>query len=71
MSIETITDIADFIAPYGKEIKLQRVELENSDFELFRIRIKEGKRFTMLDLDEASVNILMNQMTAWRNEVDG
>lgn len=69
-SIETTQDIIDLQAPYGKELKLQTVTFEGG-LELFRIRIKEGKRFTMLDLDPDTASNLVEQLAKWQNEVHG
>ena len=50
MSEESITPIAEFPAPFSKHIRVQEVTYDNG-FRLLRVHIREGKRFTTLDLD--------------------
>ena len=47
---ETVTRLECFQAPYGREVELQQV-LYESGMKLLRLRIREGKRFTIMDLD--------------------
>lgn len=47
---ETVTRLECFQAPYGREVELQEV-LYESGMKLLRLRIREGKRFTIMDLD--------------------
>ena len=47
---ETVTRLERFQAPYGREVELQEV-LYESGMKLLRLRIREGKRFTIMDLD--------------------
>ena len=53
MSQEIKTRIGTIEAPYRREIWLDEVRFE-SGMRLLRVTIKEGRRFTQLDLDEAT-----------------
>ena len=68
MSFEATTDIADLAAPYGKELKLQKVIFEGG-MQLLRLRIREGKRFTTLDLDPATAGEIAGILNTWCEEV--
>ncbi|MBT3989273.1 MAG: hypothetical protein HON14_09650 [Rhodospirillaceae bacterium] len=50
MAEETTSEIAKFEAPFGRQITLQDVTHE-SGLQMMRIRIKEGARFTIMDID--------------------
>ncbi len=50
MNDETVSPLDDFGAPYGRRVELQDVRHE-SGLHLMRVRIREGRRFTILDLD--------------------
>lgn len=65
MALYTIRgEIDAFDAPWGKSIALQKVEYEGG-LNLLRVRIKEGSRFTLLDLDPASAKRLADALAAW------
>ncbi|MDA8095187.1 MAG: hypothetical protein M0T84_15025 [Betaproteobacteria bacterium] len=52
--MEEITRLQKFTAtPFKQEIELQRVD-HAAGFTTLRIRIREGKRFTIFDVDEAT-----------------
>ena len=55
---ETIT------APYGREIRLAEVEFE-SGMHLLRVQIREGNRFTLLDLDPTAALQWGRAMSDW------
>jgi hypothetical protein len=50
VSAEIKTRIATVVAPYRREVWLDDVQFE-SGMRLLRVTIKEGRRFTQLDLD--------------------
>ncbi len=71
MNFETTTPLADFDAPYGKHITLQQVRYEGG-LTLLRVRIREGKRFTILELDGRTAQHWADLMADWAHkQADG
>lgn len=64
MSEEIKTRIATLEAPYRREIWLDEVRFE-SGMRLLRVTIKEGRRFTQIDLDEATADRWGQTMLDW------
>ena len=64
MSEETKTRIGTIEAPYRREIWLDDVRFE-SGMHLLRVTIKEGRRFTQLDLDTATAERWAQAMNDW------
>lgn len=65
MALYTILgEIDAFDAPWGKKVVIQKVEYEGG-LVLLRVRIKEGSRFTLLDLDPESAKRLGQGLLAW------
>jgi hypothetical protein len=64
VSVETKTRIATVEAPYRREVWLDDVQFE-SGMRLLRVTIKEGRRFTQLDLDEATADRWGQTMLDW------
>ena len=64
MSGETKTRISAFAAPYRREVWLDEVRFE-SGMKLLRVTIKEGRRFTQLDLDAATAKQWGQAMLDW------
>lgn len=64
VSEQTKTRLETIAAPYGKEIRLDDVLFE-SGMRLIRVTIREGHRFTILDLDAATAAQWGKAMTAW------
>lgn len=67
MSDETIREIAKLEAPFKREITLQDVAHE-SGMQMMRIRIREGSRFTILDIDPATAAAWGQHLTTWAAE---
>jgi len=67
MSEETVVQADKFLAPFGQEIELQDVSLEG-DVRLMRIRIREGSRFTVFDIDPVTAQRWSQAMAAWVTE---
>jgi len=67
VSDPALTDIARLEAPYAREIVLQEASFE-SGMRLLRVRIREGRRFTILDLDTATAEKWAEQMLAWARQ---
>jgi len=53
-----------FSTPFGKDVEIIEVLAEN-DVQLLRVRIKEGSRFTLLDLDPVTALHWGNLMASW------
>ena len=64
MSAEIKTRIATVEAPYRREVWLDDVQFE-SGMRLLRVTIKEGRRFTQLDLDAATADRWSQTMLDW------
>ena len=64
MSDPQVTDIGRIDAPYRREIVLQDV-LHESGMRLLRVRIREGHRFTILDIDAPTAQSWAQTMTDW------
>ena len=60
----TVTRLDQFSAPYGKEVTLENVAYENG-VRVLRIHIREGNRFTMMDVDENTASLWSAAMTDW------
>ena len=52
-----VTEIGRNVAPWGKELVVQALSYE-SGMRLARVRIREGRRFTVLDLDATTATWL-------------
>jgi len=67
VSNESVTALDSFAAPYGREVTLESVEYE-SDLRMFRIRIREGRRFTVMDIDEDTAMRWGSAMSTWADK---
>ncbi len=56
--------IDKFQAPFGKQVELMEVALDN-DVTLLRLRIREGSRFTVIDLDPVTARRWGAAMATW------
>ena len=64
MTDPIVTDIERIDAPYRRQILLQHV-VHESGLKLMRLRIREGSRFTILDIDAPTARTWGEQMLAW------
>ena len=64
MSDPLVTDLDRFEAPFRRQLVLQHVAHE-SGLMMLRIRIREGTRFTILDVDAATARHWGERMLAW------
>ena len=55
-------------APYGKRIDFEAICLEDN-VRFLRIRVKEGQRFTVIDLDPISVDAWQSIMCDWADKL--
>jgi hypothetical protein len=61
-----ISEIAKFKVPLGsQEIELQQIDHVAGGMSLLRIRIREGKRFTIFDIDPATAQLWAEAMQRW------
>jgi hypothetical protein len=61
-----IRSLASFSVPLGGQlIELQQIEHAAGGMALLRVRIREGKRFTVFDIDAASARAWAEAMLAW------
>ena len=58
--------LAQFTVPWGKqEVTLQELVFDAGGVPLLRVRIREGKRFTIFDIDADSAARWAQAMQAW------
>jgi len=63
-----IKGLAKFNVPLGgQEIELQQIDHAEGGMSLLRIRIREGKRFTIFDIDPATAQQWADAMQHWAN----
>lgn len=61
---DSITDLEIINAPWNKTVTLQEVAYEGG-MKMLRLRIKEGKRFTDLELDIETLRHLNSSISNW------
>jgi hypothetical protein len=64
------TRLETIAAPFGREVRLDEVTFE-SGMRLLRITIREGRRFTVVDLDAASAAQWARTMAEWSDREGG
>jgi hypothetical protein len=64
---ETVTQLDNFTAPYGKEVTLENVAYENGA-RVLRIHIREGNRFTVMDINASVASQWGEAMNAWAGQ---
>ncbi|MBI3370250.1 MAG: hypothetical protein HY017_00655 [Betaproteobacteria bacterium] len=61
-----LTPLQKFVVPLGgQQIDLQEAVHVEGGMSLLRVRIREGKRFTVFDIDPASARDWGEAMVAW------
>jgi hypothetical protein len=61
-----ITPITEFDAPLGgHRVELQRVDRAAGGMSLLRVRIREGSRYTVFDIDPAAAGSWGRALLAW------
>ena len=55
------------VAPFGREFRFEDLAYE-SGMRLLRITIREGRRFTTVDLDPQRVREIAHAMLEWADE---
>lgn len=62
----TLTPVDSLHAPLGRQdIELQQVDFAHGGMSLLRIRIREGRRFTVFDIDPATAMRWGEGMLTW------
>lgn len=64
---ESVTRLERFQAPYGREITLDNV-VHESGMRLLRITVREGRRFTIFDLDAPAAAHWGSALTSWSEQ---
>jgi hypothetical protein len=64
MNDERVELLTEFGAPYGRSVRLEQVEYE-SGLCMLRVRIREGRRFTVMDLDRETASLWAAAMSSW------
>jgi hypothetical protein len=63
-----ITALAKLKVPLGgQEIELQQIDHAEGGMSMLRLRIREGKRFTIFDIDPVTAGQLTSALQAWLN----
>ncbi|OGS91910.1 MAG: hypothetical protein A2X75_03360 [Gallionellales bacterium GWE2_58_10] len=61
-----IIELDKFIVPLGgQQIELQQIDHAEDGMSLLRVRIREGKRFTIFDIDPATAAQWAGAMQRW------
>ncbi|HMV52709.1 MAG TPA: hypothetical protein PLX20_02580 [Rhodocyclaceae bacterium] len=61
--------IAGFTVPWGgQQIELQEVVFDGGGAPLLRVRIREGKRFTIFDIDAVTASKWGKSMEQWATQ---
>jgi len=68
---QSVTDLETINAPWNKTVTLQEIAYEGG-MKMLRLRVKEGMRFTDLELDSATLKHLNDSLSGWlaANEED-
>ncbi len=67
MSDDVVTELATFAFPFNKNVALKNVAQDNG-VNWLRITIREGRRFTIIDLDPYSAAEFGAHLSAWAQE---
>jgi hypothetical protein len=64
-----ITELNKFTVPLGgQQIELQQIDHAENGMSMLRVRIREGKRFTIFDIDSATAKQWAVAMQQWADE---
>jgi hypothetical protein len=64
----TITELSKIKVPLGgQQIELQQIDHAEGGMSMLRVRIREGKRFTIFDIDPATTAQWAAVMQQWAN----
>ena len=68
LSDQDLQSLEKFTTPFGAEVELLEVRFEG-EVKMLRVRIRQGPRFTDLDLDPVTAKQWADRMTAWSGDV--
>jgi hypothetical protein len=61
-----LTPLAALTVPLGgQHVELQEIDYETGGMKLLRVRIREGRRFTVFDIDPQTARAWSEAMLAW------
>lgn len=61
-----ITELSKILVPLGgQQIELQQIDHAEDGMSMLRVRIREGKRFTIFDIDAATAGKWADAMQQW------
>lgn len=64
--MDQFTEISRFSVPWGgQEIELHEIRFASGGAPLLRVRIREGRRFTIFDIDAATADAWGRAMRDW------
>jgi hypothetical protein len=67
-----ITELSKFKVPLGgQQIELQQIDHAEGGMSMLRLRIREGKRFTIFDIDPATATQWAAAMQQWADSQGG
>ncbi len=66
---QSVTGLDKIQAPWNKQITVEEVTYEGG-FTMVRLRIKEGRRFTDLELDPETASRLAKILASWCANTD-
>ena len=66
---ETVSDLDEFFAPWGKSINLKTVVFD-SGLQMMRVTVREKNRFTMFDLDTETALHFANRLGEWATQAN-
>ena len=67
-----ITELSKIQVPLGgQQIELQQIDHAEDGMSMLRVRIREGKRFTIFDLDPATTELWASAMLQWARTQEG
>lgn len=69
MTSESVTRLDRFQAPYGREVMLDNI-VHESGMRLLRVTIREGRRFTIFDIDAATAAHWGSALTSWSKQAE-
>ncbi|MBX3592568.1 MAG: hypothetical protein KF755_16860 [Burkholderiaceae bacterium] len=68
----TITPLEQWHVPLGgQEIELQQIDFAAGGMSMLRVRIREGRRFTIFDLDPVTAQAWGDAMCRWAQAQPG